>query len=119
VILVDTSVWVDHLRYGRSALAARLEAGDVACHPFVLGELACGRLARRREILSLLAELPQVGLVEHDEVLAFVDANRLAGSGIGWVDAHLLASAKLSHTPLWTLDRRMVRVARRLRLAAE
>jgi predicted nucleic acid-binding protein len=117
VILVDTSVWVEHLRRGSSQLAALLEAADVACHPFVVGELACGRLRQRSEILALLAALPIVPVTEHHEVLSFLEANELPGSGIGWVDAHLLASASLVRTPIWTLDRRMASVARALDLA--
>ncbi|MBI3448637.1 MAG: type II toxin-antitoxin system VapC family toxin [Acidobacteria bacterium] len=113
-MLADTSVWVDHLRGGNAALVSHLERGEVRCHPFVIGELACGRLANRREVLALLESLPQVRRAEHDEVLAFVESNGLGGSGIGWIDAHLLASARLSHVPLWTLDRRLAAVARSL-----
>jgi hypothetical protein len=117
VILVDTSVWVDHLRRGNARLAARLVGGEVTCHPFVVGELACGRLRRRQEILALLGVLPAVPIAEHDEVLGFLEAHDLPGSGIGWVDVHLLASAKLAATPFWTLDRRAAAVARALDLA--
>jgi predicted nucleic acid-binding protein len=116
-VLVDTSVWVDHFRRGNDALAARLWEGAVWTHPFVIGELACGYLERRREILSLLSALPHVPLLEHGEVLAFVEARALMGRGIGWIDAHLLASATLGRLPLWTLDRRLAAAARRLRLA--
>lgn len=86
----------------------------MAVHPFVSGEIALGALRRRREVLGLLGELPAASLVSHDEVLALVDARRLAGAGIGWVDAHLLASALLDRSPLWTLDRRLADAARRL-----
>jgi predicted nucleic acid-binding protein len=110
-VLVDTSVWVDHLRSRKAALAEALERGDVWCHPFVIGELACGNIANRAEVLSLLAALPQAELAENAEVLAFVEAHRLMGRGIGWVDAHLLASARLSRQQLWTLDRRLAAVA--------
>lgn len=116
--LVDTSVWVDHLRRGDRALAVVLEDGEVSSHPFVIGELACGRLARRREILALLAVLPTTPLADHDEVLAFVERHRLDGAGIGWVDVHLLASAALSRTALWTRDRALRAAARSLGLAA-
>lgn len=88
-----------------------LGEGQVVVHPFVAGELACGRLARRQEILELLAALPQADLADPDEVLTFIERHRLMGTGIGWVDAHLLASAALSRLPLWTLDRRLKRVA--------
>jgi predicted nucleic acid-binding protein len=118
VILVDTSLWVDHLRRGRSDLSRRLEDAEVGCHPFVIGELACGRLHRRDEILGLLAQLPRIGVADHEEVLELVEVQQLAGCGIGWIDAHLLASALAENTPLWTLDRRLEAAARRLRVAA-
>jgi predicted nucleic acid-binding protein len=116
-VLVDTSVWIDHFRRGNAALAERLAAGDVWVHPFVIGELACGQLTRRSEILVLLEALPQVPLVEHPEVLAFVETNGLPGRGIGWIDAHLLASARLARIRLWTLDRRLAAIAGPLGLA--
>jgi hypothetical protein len=117
-VLVDTSVWVDHLRRRNPGLALRLELGQVRCHPFVIGELACGNLRRRDEILSLLSELPQVPIAEHEEVLVFVESNRLVGTGLGWVDVHLLASAALASLPLWTRDRRLAAAAARLELSA-
>ena len=119
MILVDTSVWVDHLRHGNAALAARLDTGEVLTHPFVIGELACGGARRRREILASLATLPQAPVASHDEVLAFVDAQKLSGSGIGWIDAHLLASTRLSGVNLWTLDRSLAAAAHRLGILAE
>ena len=114
MILVDTSVWIDHLRRGNPDLAARLEADLVWCHPFVIGELACGRLTDRLEILSLLKTLPRSPIAEHDEALEFVDRNELAGSGIGWIDVHLLASTRLGGICIWTLDQTLDRIARRL-----
>jgi predicted nucleic acid-binding protein len=116
-MLVDTSVWVDHLRRGNRRLATLLENAEVECHPFVIGELACGGLSRRTEILPLLAALPQLPVADHDEVLHFVEAHGIAGCGIGWVDAHLLCSVLLSGGRLWTLDRRLAAVARRLGVA--
>ena len=110
-MLVDTSVWIDHFRRGNAVLADRLTRGEVRSHPFVTGELSCGNLRRRKEILSLLAALPQAMLAGHEETLAFVEANRLMGRGIGWVDVHLLASARLTGIPFWTLDRRLIEVA--------
>ncbi|HJX14939.1 MAG TPA: PIN domain-containing protein [Candidatus Deferrimicrobiaceae bacterium] len=110
-MLVDTSVWVDHFRRRNAALAERLNRGEVRSHPFVTGELSCGNLRRRKEILSLLTALPRAAVAGHEEALAFVEANRLMGRGIGWVDVHLLASARLTGIPLWTLDRRLREVA--------
>lgn len=116
-MLVDTSIWVDHLRRGNAALVRKLSAGEVWCHAFVIGELACGTLRRRDEVLSLLAALPRAPIAEHREVLAFVDAHALMGlmgRGIGWIDAHLLASATLGRLPLWTADKRLASAANRL-----
>ena len=118
-VLVDTSVWVEHFRRGNPTLVERLEEGDVLCHEFVIGELACGNLARRDEVLVLLNALARTPTAEHDEVLSMLNAHRLAGSGIGWMDAHLLASALLTRSTLWTLDRRLAEAARDLRVAAE
>jgi hypothetical protein len=118
MMLVDTSVWVDHLRRGNEMLASLLAGTEVHCHPFVVGELACGNLGRRSEILELLRNLPEAPVAEHVEVLEFVEAHRLMGSGIGWVDAHLLSSAALAGTSFWTLDRRLARIASRLGLGA-
>ena len=118
MILVDTSVWVDHLRVADRQLAGLLLEDAVLCHPFVLGELACGALNRRSEILGLLRNLTQAPVVEHEEALAFVEAHALMGSGLGWVDVHLLASATLAGERFWTRDRRLVQAARRLGVAA-
>ena len=115
-MLVDTSVWVDHLRQGDPALSALLGREEVECHPFVIGELACGSLRRRYEVLSLLQRLPRVPMGGNDEVLTFVERHPLMGRGIGWVDAHLLTSASLAGSLLWTRDRRLSQVARRLDL---
>ena len=117
-MLVDTSVWIDHFRRGDPALKALLLRDEVECHPFVIGELACGSLRRRSEVLSLLQSLPQVPLGDDDEVLEFVERHRLMGRGIGWVDAHLLVSASLAGALLWTRDRRLFEVARRMGLSA-
>jgi predicted nucleic acid-binding protein len=109
-VLVDTSVWVDHFRRRNIRLVAALEAAQVLTHPFVIGELCCGNLTRRDEILGLLQSLPSPDLIEHAEVLEFVGAHRLFGRGLGWVDIHLLASARLARVPLWTLDKRLAAV---------
>lgn len=119
MILVDTSVWVDHLRTGDAILARLLEAGSVLAHGFVIGELAMGNLRRRDEILALLRDLPAATMAADDEALRFIERRRLMGSGIGYIDAHLLASAALTpDTRLWTRDRRLDGVARRLNLQA-
>jgi hypothetical protein len=118
-MLVDTSVWVDHLRRGNARLGSCLENGEVECHPFVIGELACGNLKNRAELLELLAALPRVLEADHDEVLAFIESKRLMGRGLGWVDAHLLVSALLSRTSLWTLDKRLAAEARALQICFE
>ncbi len=116
-MLVDTSVWVEHLRRGVRLLRDQLEEARVWTHPFVIGEVACGNLSRRCEVLGLLAALPEVPVADHAEVLAFVEAHRLAGCGLGWVDMHLLASAKLASMPLWTRDVRLEAAAGKLGLA--
>jgi predicted nucleic acid-binding protein len=118
LILVDTSVWVDHLRRGNARLEALLGDGLVLVHPFVVGELALGRLKRRAEVLDLLGEMPRAEAASHDEILAFVDRHDLAGIGVGWVDVHLLVSAALTGASLWTLDRRLAAAAGRLALLA-
>jgi len=115
--LVDTSVWVDHLRHGNDRLASLLDDGSALCHPCVIGELACGNLAHRDRILSLLDALPEAPVAEHVEVLELVRSRKLHGQGLGWIDMHLMASALLAACPLWTLDRRLDAAARRLRPA--
>ena len=118
MILVDTSVWVDHLRNGNPRLTALLAENQVLGHPFVLGELALGHLRRRREVLALLADLPAASVADHEEVLAFVEHHALVGGGIGWIDAHLLTAAVLGGDSLWTLDRRLAALAEKLGVAA-
>jgi predicted nucleic acid-binding protein len=116
MILVDTSVWIDHLRRGDPALIAALEAGRVLMHPFVVGELACGNLRNRVELLSLLRDLPPAPVATDAEALGFIDRHGLMGRGIGYLDVHLLASVALA-TParVWTRDRRLAMVADALR----
>ena len=116
-MLVDTSVWIDHFRHGDAALTAALEAGRVGMHPFVLGELACGNLRSRIEVLSLLRALPPMPVSTDKEVLFFIDQHELMGRGIGFVDVHLLASARLEGALLWTRDKRLHAVATELGLA--
>jgi hypothetical protein len=111
VVLVDTSVWVSHFRETQIDLVRLLNDGEVACHPFIAGELACGNLRNRMIILSLLEALPVAATVEHGEVLAFIESHKLMGKGLGYIDIHLLASAVLSQLPLWTLDKRLGQAA--------
>jgi len=118
MILVDTSVWIDHLRSGDDRLAQLLNRSQVVMHPFVIGELACGNLRQRDEVLRLLKNLPQAVVASHDEVLHLIEHKQLMGLGIGFIDAHLLASTILSDTTgLWTHDKRLQKVARGLELA--
>ena len=107
MILVDTSVWVNHLRDSDQHLEKLLFDGDVLCHNHVIGELACGNIKNRQEIISLLQSLPTAPQIEFQEFLYFVDENKLYGKGIGFVDIHLLASAQLGQIPLWTNDKRL------------
>jgi predicted nucleic acid-binding protein len=119
VILVDTSIWVKHLRQANLPLQQLLTKGSVVTHPFIIGELACGSLRNRKEILGLITVMPRVVLAGHDEVLDMVESNRLYRKGLGWIDAHLLASALLSRAPLWTLDRHLRTAARALAISYE
>jgi predicted nucleic acid-binding protein len=118
VILVDTSVWVEHLRHGLPHLATLLQKGEVLIHPWVIGDLACGTLRNRSEVLELLQGLPAATVASDAEVLLLIERDRLMGRGIGYADAHLLASARLSHCRLWTQDRRLAAVAQEQGLAA-
>jgi hypothetical protein len=111
MILVDTSVWIDHFRHGNERLRLLLDEGQAATHPMVLGELACGNLPRRAEILNLLARLPGIPPAPDRLVRESIESRRLFGKGIGWIDAHLLTASLLSVVPLWTLDRRLARLA--------
>jgi predicted nucleic acid-binding protein len=111
VILVDTSVWVEHLRGGLPRLAALLLEGEVLIHPGVIGELACCNLRNRQQVLELLLGLPMATVASDTEVLLLIERERLMGRGIGYIDSHLLASARLSYCQLWTQDRRLAAVA--------
>ena len=111
MVLVDTSVWVSHLRDGNAELANLLNDGRVLCHPLIVGELACGNLKDRAVILSFLQLLPMSIESEHDEVLSFIENNRLMGKGMGYVDVHLITSAVLTGVPIWTLDKKLAQTA--------
>lgn len=114
MLVVDTSVWIDHFKRGQPGLGERAAAGEVLLHPFVLGELACGQLSARSKTLAWLGRMPAAPLARQDEVLELIDRHRLYQTGIGWVDAHLLASSLIAGAPLWTLDRRLAQAAQRL-----
>jgi predicted nucleic acid-binding protein len=118
MILVDTSVWVAHLRHGGVGLDALLNEGRVLCHPFIVGELACGNLRQRTKILSHLQALPQVISAKHKEVMQLIENFHLMGKGLGYVDMHLLASVILTSVSLWTLDKKLNEVAVELKLAS-
>lgn len=112
MILVDTSVWIDHLRVADKRLAALLGRGEVVMHSMIIGELACGNLQNRTQLLSLWRNLPSIGEATHHEALYFLEQNRLMGKGIGWVDLHLLAAVALSGDKLlWTRDKRLADLA--------
>lgn len=120
MILVDTSVWIDHFRGGDPDLASLLRDGRVLIHPWVTGELALGHLSRRSEILGLLRNLPQAKAATDAEVLTLIDNDQLFGLGIGYVDAHLLAATILTTgARLWTRDRRLAAVAAQQGLASD
>src|SRR5262245_37607583 len=118
-MLVDTSVWIDHFHRPHSTLVAALERGEAECHEFVLGELACGTLPRREEVLALRRTLPRIAAVAHEEAMALVAERRLWGRGLGWVDVNLLAAALVVGARLWTADRRLQTVAHDLGVAWE
>jgi predicted nucleic acid-binding protein len=120
MILVDTSVWIDHLRSSNEELVQLLACGQVTSHPFVIGELALGNLQQRNEILSALQNLPQAPVATEREVLGFIEQNGLYGAGIGYIDAHLLAATCLAPgTALWTRDKRLLAVSTRLGISGK
>lgn len=115
MILVDTCIWVDHLRVGDIGLDDLLQRGRVLAHPFVIGELACGNLRNRGEILELLGHLPAAPQADQDEMLYLIERHQLMGRGLGYVDIHLLAAALLlPGTRLWTRDRQLAELAEEL-----
>ena len=117
MVLVDTSIWINHLQKGNAHLKKLLLDAEVACHTFIIGELACGNLKNRSAILSLLHALPLTPIIDNDEILLFIERNKLMGIGIGLIDAHLLASARLVHIPIWTRDKRLLNAAASLQMA--
>ncbi len=119
MILVDTSIWIDHPRRADSPLTTLLQSVDVCTHDMVIGELACGNLGNRGEILTLLQALPRLGSALQDEVLYFIEQHRLMGRGIGYIDAHLLAAVAIHAARLWTRDKRLQSIAKELGLIYE
>ncbi|MBI5681711.1 MAG: PIN domain-containing protein [Deltaproteobacteria bacterium] len=117
MVLVDTSVWVEHFRSGNIGLKALLNDDLVICHQFIIGELACGNIKNRSEILSLLQAIPMAIRAGHEEVMRFIENYKLMGKGLGYIDMHLLASSILSKASLWTLDKRLHEVSVKLGLA--
>lgn len=113
-ILVDTSVWIDHLRTNSPTLRRLLDNDQVVCHPLVVGEIACGNMRHRAEVLESLAVLPAAPTIDHEELLTFLETHKLFGQGLGWIDVHLLASTILQQVTLWTLDQPLRNAARRL-----
>lgn len=118
-ILVDTSVWIKYLREGDQNLTQLLEQGLVACHPFIVGEIACGGIRDRYEIINLLSELPSTDLLDHSEIMEFIENRKIMNKGIGYIDVHLLGSALVSNTPIWTLDKALKKIANQLSIGYE
>ena len=118
MVLVDTSVWIDHFRRDNPALANLLEHQRAWTHEFVIGELACGTLRERSDVLYYLTKLPRVSTATHEDVMELVERRRLHGLGIGWTDAHLLTSAIIDGLVVWTGDKALQDAARRLSVAA-
>jgi len=116
--LVDTSVWIEQFRRGSERLQSLLCDEQVFCHLFFIGELACGTLRNRQEILRLLSALPKARVADHEEVVHLVEERHLYGRGLGWVDTHLLASALLTRCTLWTLDKPLKQVAAAFKISA-
>ena len=118
MILVDTSVWVDHLRTRDEALVTLLETTQVCTHPFIIGELACGNIKNRNTFLSLIKKLPGSKEARHEEVFYFIEHNALMGKGVGFIDMHLLTSVALTqNTRLWTRDKRLAMIAEDLQIS--
>lgn len=111
MILVDTSIWIDHLRKGSEALMAILHDDLVCIHPWIVGELACGNLSNRSGVLELLGSLPSLTPASENEALHFIEKRQLMGKGIGYIDVHLLASSVIHGTHVWTRDKHLMSVA--------
>jgi predicted nucleic acid-binding protein len=114
MVLADTSVWVSHLRDGNAGLEKLLNDGEVLCHPFIVGELACGNLKNRHEILTHLHSLPNAIFAEDGEALEFIENHKLMGKGLGYIDVHLMAAAVLTGVPVWTFDKSLDKINKKL-----
>ncbi len=114
MILVDTSIWIEHFRKGDDELKETLYAGQVLTHPFIIGELSLGSLSNRKTVLQMLKDLPKATVASDDEVAVFIEKHRLYGLGIGYIDSHLLASAFLTKVRLWTKDKKLKETAMKL-----
>lgn len=117
MVLVDTSVWIDHFRNSNEELKELLIAGQVCIHPFVLGELSCGNISNRKEILTLLRALPRIDTVLDEEVFVLIENKKLYGKGLGFIDVHLLAAAIIQNVTIWTGDKHLHRVLKELRIS--
>ncbi|MBN2102870.1 type II toxin-antitoxin system VapC family toxin [bacterium] len=111
MVLVDTSIWIDHFRNCNDQLVELLNDGEVFCHPFIIGELACGNLKNRKEILTALQALPQSSIIEHNEIMIFIEKNNIISKGLGYIDVAILASSLVTGSPLWTLDLKLNDIA--------
>ena len=116
MILVDTSVWISHLRRHNQRLDDLLGFEFIFCHPLIIGEISCGNLKDRSLVLALLDELPKASMVTHQEALGFIDQHGLMGLGLGFIDVHLLASCQMTGLAIWTEDKALQRAAQRLQL---
>ncbi|VAX34997.1 Toxin 1, PIN domain [hydrothermal vent metagenome] len=116
MIIVDTSIWISHLRKKNILLTKELLTTNILIHPFIIGELACGNLKNRKEFISLLQTLPQTQTVTQEEILYFIEHHQLMGLGIGFIDIHLLASTQLTKSLLWTADKKLHAIAKKFNL---
>jgi predicted nucleic acid-binding protein len=114
MILVDTSVWIDHFHHSDEDLKELLLSNQVCIHPFILGELSCGNISNRKEVLSLLRTLRNIDLVLDEEVILLIEERKLYGKGLGFIDIHLLASAMIHQVPIWTRDKSLKQIAEEL-----
>jgi predicted nucleic acid-binding protein len=116
MVLVDTSVWIDHFHKTNIRLTGLLEESFVLIHPYIVGELACGNIKNREEILKLLQSLPQIKVTNHNEIIYFIEKNKLYGKGLGYIDIHLLASCIIDNAKLYTRDKKLINIAKELKL---